>query len=195
MPGNDAMNSKSNRGVKLTYDDFVHFPDDGDRHELIDGEHYVTPSPNTRHQQISGDLLALIWTYLEAHPIGRVFHAPLDVVLSKFDIVEPDVLYVSNERAADVITPLHVRGVPDLVVEIGSPGTRKRDETIKRRLYERMGVSEYWIVDPETDVVRVYRRTAEGFDRAIELSRDASDVLTTPLLTGLALPLTRLLRD
>ena len=94
------MNSKSNPGVKLTYDDFVHFPDDGDRHELIDGEHCVTPSPNIRHQQISGDLLAVIWTYLEAYPIGRVFHAPLDVVLSNFDIVEPDLLYVSNERAA-----------------------------------------------------------------------------------------------
>ena len=94
-----------------------------------------------------------------------------------------------------MITPLHVRGAPDLVVEISSPGTRKRDETIKRRLYERMGVSEYWIVDPESDVVRVYRRATERFDRAIELSREASDVLTTPLLPGLALPLTRLLRD
>jgi Uma2 family endonuclease len=173
-----------NPGVKLTYDDFVLFPDDGKRHELIDGEHYVTPSPNRRHQQISGDLFAPIWTYLEAHPIGRVFHAPYDVVFSNFDVVEPDLLYVSNERAADVITSLHVRGVPDIVVEIGSPGTRKRDETIKRRLYERMGVSEYWILDPETDAVRVYRRTAEAFDRTIELSREASDVLTTPCCPG-----------
>jgi Uma2 family endonuclease len=85
--------------------------------------------------------------------------------------------------------------VPDLVAEIGSPSTRKRDETIKRRLYERMGVSEYWIVDPETDVVCIHRRTTERSERAIELSRDASDVLTTPLLPGLALPLTRLLLD
>ena len=115
--------------------------------------------------------------------------------MSKFDIVEPDLLYVSIERAAEVVTPQHVRGVPDIVVEIASPGTRKRDETIKRRLYERAGVSEYWIVDPETDVVRIYRRTKEGFERAIELSREASDVLTTPLLPGLALSLTRLLRD
>jgi Uma2 family endonuclease len=137
----------------------------------------------------------LIWTYLEAHPIGRVFHAPYDVVFSNFDVVDPDLLYVSNERAVDVITPLHVRGVPDLVVEIASPGTRKRDETIKRRLYERMGVSEYWIVDPETDVVRIYRRTTGRFERAIELSREAGDEVTTPLLPGLALSLTRLLRD
>ena len=120
MPGSDAM-KPHHPGVKLTYDDFVLFPDDGKRHELIDGEHYVTPSPNTRHQQISVDLLALIWTYLEAHPIGRVFHAPYDVVFSNFDVVEPDLLYVSNERAAEVVTPQHVRGVPDIVVEIGSP--------------------------------------------------------------------------
>jgi len=181
--------------MKLTYDDFVLFPDDGKRHELIDGEHYVTPSPNTRHQQIVGDLFALIWTHLEAHPIGRVFVAPFDVVLSQFDVVEPDILYLSVGRAAEVITPQHARGAPELVVEIASPGTRTRDETIKRRLYERAGVSEYWVVDPDIDVVRICRRTAEGFDRAIELSREAGDVLATPLLPGLELPLTRIFRD
>ena len=182
-------------GLKFTYDDFVLFPDDGKRHELIDGEHYVTPSPNTRHQQISGDLFALIWMYLETHSIGRVFHAPYDVVFSEFDVVEPDLLYLSNERAAEAVTPQHVRGVPNIVVEIASPGTRRRDETIKRRLYDRAGVSEYWVVDPETDVVRVYRRSDEGFGRAIELSRDAGDVLATPLLPGLDLQLTRIFRD
>jgi Uma2 family endonuclease len=194
MPGSDAMKPLSPR-VKLTYDDFVLFPDDGKRHELVDGEHYVTPSPNTRHQQISGDLFALIWTYLEAHPVGRVFHAPYDVVFSDFDVVTPDLLYVSNERAAEVVTAQHVQGIPDIVVEIASPGTRKRDETIQRSLYERAGVSEYWIVDPETHVVGLYRRTREGFDRAMKLSRETGDVLATPLMPGLALPLTRLLRD
>ena len=80
-------------------------------------------------------------------------------------------------------------------MEIASPGTRKRDETIKRRLYERAGVSEYWVVDPDTDVVRIYRQTGEGFGRAIELSREAGDVLATPLLPGLDLPLARIFRD
>jgi len=181
--------------VKLTYDDFVHFPDDGRRHELIDGEHYVTPSPSTRHQGISGNLFLLIGNWLEEHPVGRVFYAPLDVVFSHFDVVEPDLLYLSNERAAQVITPLHIRGVPELVVEIASKGTRKRDETIKRRLYERMEVSEYWVVDPAIDVVRVYRREGDRFGRPQELSREASDVLTTTLLPGLDLPLTRIFRE
>jgi Uma2 family endonuclease len=181
--------------VKLTYDDFVHFPDDGKRHELIDGEHYVTPSPNVRHQKIIGTLHVLIATWLEEHPIGQVFLSPLDVVLSDIDVVEPDLLYLSNERAAQVLTPLHARGIPELVIEIASKGTRKRDETIKRRLYERKGASEYWIVDPEIDVIRVYRREDAGFGRPLELSRETGDVLTTPLLPGLEMPLARIFRD
>ena len=182
-------------GVKLTYEDFLLFPDDGKRHELIDGEHYVTPSPNTRHQGILGNLHWLIRSYLEQHLIGQVFFAPYDVVFSDFDVVEPDLLYLSNARAAEVLTPLHARGVPELVVEIASKGTRKRDETIKRRLYERVGVSEYWVVDPETDVVRVYRREREGFARPVEQSREEGYVLTTPLLSGLEMPLARIFRD
>ena len=194
MPGSDPV-KPAHSGVKLTYDDFVLFPDDGKRHELIDGEHYVTPSPNMRHQQIAGDLFGLMWTYLEAHPVGRVFVATFDVVFSQFDVVEPDILYLSHDRAARVLTPANVQGAPDLVIEVGSPGTRQRDETIKRRLYERAGVSEYWVVDPGTDMVRIYRRTGDGFGRAIELSRDAGDVLATPLLPGLDLPLARIFRD
>ena len=179
--------------LKLTYDDFVLFPDDGKRHELIDGEHYVTPSPNVRHQQIQGDLFALMWNYLEAHPIGRVFTSRLDVVFSRFDVVEPDIMYLSHERAGNVLTKAHLQGAPELVIEIGSPSTRQRDETIKRHLYERSGVSEYWVVDPEIDVVRVYRRTGNGgFDRPIELSRETGDVVTPDLLPGLDLPLMRI---
>jgi Uma2 family endonuclease len=181
-------------GVKLTYDDFLLFPDDGRRHELIDGEHYVTPSPNTKHQTVSMTLSILIGGWLEAHAIGRVYHATFDVVLSRFDVVEPDLLYMSNTRAADVVTPQHVRGAPELVIEIGSPGTRARDETLKRTLYERTGVEEYWFVDPEIDVVKVYRRSGERFARAVELSRETNDVLTTPLLPGLELPLARVFR-
>jgi Uma2 family endonuclease len=180
--------------MKLTYDDFVLFPDDGKRHELIDGEHYVTASPNTKHQQVTIELVFLIRSWLENHPVGRLFTAPYDVVLSQFDVV-PDVIYLSNERAAEIMTTLHLQGAPELVVEIGSPSTRQRDETIKRRLYERMGVSEYWFVDPELDVVRVYRRDGGQFARPLELSREAGDTVTTPLMAGLALPLNRVFAE
>jgi len=194
MSGSDHLRP-AGPGVKLTHDDFVLFPDDGKRHELIDGEHYVTPSPNTKHQTVSSNLHLLIASWLEANPVGRVFYAPYDVVFSQFDIVEPDLLYLSNERAAEVITPQNVRGTPEIVVEIASAGTRHRDETVKRRLYERSGVSEYWVVDPEVDVLRIYRRSGESFDRPIELSREANDILITPLLDGLELPLSRIFRE
>ena len=181
-------------GVKLTYEDFLLFPDDGLRHELIDGEHYVTPAPNTKHQRVSGNLFFLLRFYLEHQPIGTVFYAPFDIIFSRFDVVEPDLLYMSNERAATILTSKNVQGTPEVIIEIGSPSTRRRDETIKRSLYQRSGVSEYWIVDPELDVVRVYR-SDDGFERPHELSREAGDVLTTALLPGLALPLADIFKD
>jgi Uma2 family endonuclease len=155
----------------------------------------VTPSPNTKHQRVSGNLHFLIRGWLEQHPMGQVFYAPFDVVFTRFDVVEPDLLYLSHARAKAALTAAHVKGVPELVIEIGSPSTRKRDETIKRRLYEREVVSEYWVVDPDLDVIRVYRRDGERFGRALELSAEAGDVLTTPLLPGLELRLVDVFHD
>jgi Uma2 family endonuclease len=191
MPEGDP-HLTSSPGVKLTCDDLLRLPDDGMRHEVIDGEHYVTTSPNTKHQRVAGSLHALIWTYLRTHRIGHVFIAPFDVVFSTFDVVEPDILYLSNARAAAVLTPLNVNGSPELVVEVGSPDTRARDERIKRRLYERSAVEEYWVVDPELDVVRVYHREGVRFARPVELTLERNDVLTTPLLPDLRLPLSEI---
>src|SRR5262245_49824527 len=124
MSGGDTM-KPAQPGVKLTHDDFLLFPDDGLRHELIDGEHYVTPSPVRRHQRIVGNIFLLLRTHLESHPFGEVILSPLDVILSKHDVVEPDLLYVSKDRRGAILKDW-ARGAPDLVVEIGSPGTRRR---------------------------------------------------------------------
>jgi Uma2 family endonuclease len=194
MSGEDDTMMPVSSGVKLTYEDFLLFPDDGKRHELIDGEHYVTPCPNTKHQRISGNLYWLLRSYLERNRIGEAFYAPFDIVFSQFDVVEPDLLYMSKERASTILTSKHVEGTPELVIEIGSKSTRKRDETIKRQLYRRTGVSEYWVVDPELDVLRVYR-PEDGFERPHELSREAGDVLTTSLLPGLELPLAAIFKE
>ena len=175
--------------TKLTYEDFLELPDDGRRHEIIDGEHYVTPSPVIRHQLIVGSLHYLIKGYLRQNDLGEVFLSPLDVLFSDFDIVEPDLIYVSRERWS-VLTTKNLRGAPDLVVEILSPGTRGRDRGIKRKLYERFAVKEYWIVDPEAEIVEVLRHRGDaGFERVAELSRTAEDRLSTPLLPGLDIPL------
>jgi Uma2 family endonuclease len=182
-------------GVKLTYDDFVLFPADGLRHELIDGALCVTPAPLARHQEISVRLTMLIGSWLDVHPTGHLFHAPTDVVLGPHDVVEPDLLYVSNARAREVLAPEHLTGAPELVIEITSPGTRPRDEALKHRLYERSGVLEYWVVDPNSETVRVWRSTAARFGAPADLSRAEGDVLRTPLIPGLELPLHRIFQS
>ena len=171
--------------TKLTYADYVALPDDDLRHEIIDGEHYVTPSPVTRHQRISRNLLHLIQTYLDTNPLGEIFYAPLDALLSEFDIVVPDLLYLSRERAR-FLTEKNLQGPPDFVIEILSPSTRSRDERLKRDLYERVGVQEYWLVNPLRDVIHVYRLDeTQRFTAAESYAR--GDLLTTRLLPGLQL--------
>jgi Uma2 family endonuclease len=194
MQGKDDMQPERTSAAKLTYDDFLSFPEDGRRHELIDGEHYVTPSPSIRHQRISQRLTVALGRFLEDHRLGEVFCAPLDVILSDVDVIEPDLLYVAAGAPVD-LSGTHVRGAPTLVIEILSPGTRKTDEQTKRRLYNRVGVREYWVVDPELDVVKIYRRAdGGGFPRVAELSREAGDDLVTLLLPGFELPLDTLFR-
>ena len=177
--------------IRSTYSDYLKISDDGRRHELIDGEHLVTPAPDRRHQEISGRLFFAIESCLRAAPLGKLYAAPLDVILSDVDIVQPDLVFVSTGRRAVLGTSVH--GAPDLVVEILSPSSRRTDEIIKRRLYDRVSVSEYWIVDPEIEVVKVYRRADDGtFPRVAEHTREAGDVLTTSLLPGFSLDLSEL---
>jgi Uma2 family endonuclease len=189
MPGEDAM-PVAPADTRLTYDDFLRIPDDGKRHEIIDGEHYVTPSPNLRHQKLVGRLFLSIGNFLAEHPEqGEVFLSPLDVVLSYHDVVEPDLLFVASGQAR-ILTPQNVQGPPALVVEVMSKGTRKRDATIKRRLFERTGVREYWLVDPALDRVQVFRRLETGgLRRTGEVTAAQRGCLTTPLLPGWELSL------
>jgi len=178
--------------IRFTYEDYLGFPDDGRRHELIDGEHLVTPAPTPRHQELSVRLVVAIANYLAAHPVGKVYAAPIDVVLSDVDVVEPDIVFVSRDRF-EAIGDKAVHGAPDLAVEIVSPASRRADELTKRRLFDRVGVREYWVVDPEIEVVKIYRRTEDGaFPRVAELSREDAGVLGTPLLPEFALGLAQL---
>jgi Uma2 family endonuclease len=197
MAEEDSMHSPVARtDTRLTYEDFLLFPDDGKRHEIIDGEHFVTPSPNRRHQRLVGRLHARMAWFLDAHPgHGEVFLAPFDVVLSFHDVVEPDLLFIATDQAA-ILTEKNVQGPPALVIEVLSKSTRKRDAQTKRRLFERTGVREYWLVDPELDLVQVFRTTPEGkLARVAELTAEDDDALTTPLLPGWTLQMRELFRD
>ena len=185
------MEQPTSRDTRLTYDDFLLFPDDWKRHEIIDGEHYVTPCPNQRHQVLLGRLHFELEFFLRQHPgTGQVFLSPFDVVFTKWDVVEPDLLFIAKDQV-DILTEKNVQGPPALVTEIASPGTRKRDEGVKLRLFDRGGVQEYWLVDPESNRVRVWRRQpSESFTRVSDLSRE--DQLTTPLMPQLTIPLMQL---
>jgi Uma2 family endonuclease len=179
--------------TKMTYEGLILLPDDGLRHEIIDGEHYVNASPVTKHQRIAYRIVLAIGIYLEDHPVGKLFFAPLDIVFSQYDVVEPDLLYISNERR-EIITTKNIQGSPDLLIEILSESNRKYDEVTKRALYERSGVGEYWVVDPRRDSIQIFRRNAAGFYEVVaELSGD--DKLTSPLFPTLTIPLDRVFSD
>ncbi len=179
------------RSTRLTYEDYLLFPDDGKRHEIIEGDHYMTPAPRRKHQRVSGRLFVALSGFTASRRLGEVYAAPFDVVLSDENVVQPDLLFLSAARAG-ISTEDNIQGAPDLIVEILSESSRKKDEVTKRKLYERFGVQEYWVVDPELEIVKIFRRAQQGYGRAIELSKEANDVLTTDLLPGFRLALTEI---
>lgn len=181
--------STSPTHVKFTYEDYLGFPEDGNRHELIEGDHYVTPAPLTRHQRIVTTLLASIYQHCQQTQAGVVFSAPTDVVFSPSDVVQPDVLFIARTRE-DIVTRENIQGAPDFIIEILSDSTRHRDERTKRTLYERYQVSEYWIIDPDRETVKIFR-LQDGLYRSTQEFRmkGPESTLTTPLLPGFSLTL------
>jgi len=131
---------------KLTYADYLKIPEDGNRHEIIDGEWFKTPAPGLGHQRVVNKLNTLVYAFVEAGNLGRVYVAPTEVVLSPMDVVQPDVIFISTERASKEKTA-NIDGAPDLVIEVMSPSTAERDRREKSEAYERRGVAEYWLVD------------------------------------------------
>ncbi len=166
--------------LKLTYEDYRLTPDDM-RYELLDGELVMAPAPNRAHQSICLELGVLLHTFVKERGLGDVFIAPFDVVLSDLDVVQPDLLFVSNEQA-HIVTEDNVRGPPDLVVEILSPSTAERDRTLKRARYAQHGVREYWLVDPDARTVTVLLLEEGIF---VEVAcYGAGQLLTSPTLAG-----------
>ncbi len=141
--------------VKFTYDDYLVWDIGNDkRYELIGGEFFMAPAPNTWHQSVSRDIEFKIACFLENSRLGKVFYAPYDVVLSNEDVVQPDIIFVSKENR-HIITQDNIKGSPDLLIEIISKNSAQRDRIIKRRLYEKYGVHEYWLVDMDKKEIEV----------------------------------------
>lgn len=173
--------------TRLTYEDYLLLPNDGRRHEIIDGEHYVNPAPAPKHQIVSMNLSGTLWQYATRESAGQVITAPCDVILGPDDVLQPDILFVKSQRT-DIITGRGIEGAPDLVVEILSPSSaaRRFDEGVKLKRYDRFGVAEYWIVNPDDAWIKVYRRSERGLSLVDQI---ASGSITSPLFPGLSLPL------
>lgn len=171
--------------IKLTYRDYLTWPDDGRRYELYEGEVYLVPSPSVRHQRVSGKLQALLRQFLLVNGLGEVLYAPLDVVFSESTVVQPDLLFISHERRS-IIGEQNISGAPDLVVEIISPATEERDRGAKLQLYCRYGVRECWLVDPDKRTVEVLALSPEGYQ---VLGRyRADEVVSSQVLVGFQFP-------
>ena len=171
-----------------TYQDYLDIPGD-DRYELINGEFILVSAPNRAHQMVSVKLVSCMDPFVENKELGWVFHAPFEVLLADeegINIVQPDIIFVSKERE-HIITPANIQGAPDLLVEILSPSTARRDRTTKRDLYARHGVGEYWIADPDAQTVFVMLLKDGAFETVGEYSRE--DTLTSPTLSGFSVNL------
>ncbi len=151
----------------------------------------MTPAPATRHQMIVTRLSNLLFNSLERNPIGTVLAAPCDVLLSEADIVQPDLLVMLKNGTAR-ITEKNVQGPPDMVAEILSPGTAARDRDLKRKRYEHYGVKEYWLVDPDHNIMEILRLEQNRLTR-VSLASPPSHV-TSPLFPNLTLDLTWILK-
>ncbi|MBV9496244.1 MAG: Uma2 family endonuclease [Acidobacteria bacterium] len=178
---------------KLTYEDYLDLPErDGEHYEIIDGELFVTPSPIEKHQRIVVNLLHFLSNHVFEHRCGRLYVMPFDVVLSSHDVVQPDLLYITKERAA-AATQKNLQGAPDFVVEILSDATKKADEGAKLRRYELFGVNEYWIVDPKSDRVRVHLRKGDRLEQV--MNAGAGDTLTSAFFPGFELAVSDVFAD
>ena len=144
----------------------------------------MAPAPGELHQSVSAQLGWRLVQFVSENSLGRVYQAPFDVVLSDVDVVQPDLLFVSNERD-HIITPANIQGAPDLVVEILSPSTAERDRTFKRTLYSKHGVNEYWMVDTTEKDITVLLLGESGYEVVDTYGEGAT--LTSPTLQGFAL--------
>lgn len=173
--------------LKFTYEDYKNLPEsETQRYELLEGELVMVPAPSWFHQSISASLFRFLDSYVRAKGLGEVRFAPLDVVLSEHDVVQPDLICISKARLG-IVREGVVQGAPDLAVEIFSPATTQRDRTLKRTLYARHGVKEYWLVDPEVETIEVLTLGTRGYRRAGLYEQDQT--LKSPLLAGLEIPL------
>lgn len=180
------MGSLAPARTPFTYEDYCLLPEDGKRYELIEGDFFVSPSPSTLHQVVSRRLQFALMTQLEKPGIAQIFDAPMDVILEPTTVVQPDLIVVGSDRR-HIITARAIEGAPNVLIEILSPSSLDRDQYIKRKLYERFGIPEYWIVDPDHGFIEVWRYEQQRF--GIRARYDRSGTIVSPDFAELSVPL------
>ncbi len=188
LPG---MTPPSATSYRMTAREYFQLPEGPPHFQLIDGDLYMSPSPRRYHQRISMDLSLLLGTYIEEAGVGELYAAPSDVQLADDTVLEPDLYYVSRERA-HIFTEQGTHGAPDLVVEILSPSTAKIDVGRKREIYAESGVIEMWVVAPETRTVEVYRFRDDTAAPVATVGVDGT--LSSPIFPGLTLAVADIFR-
>jgi len=166
--------------IKYNYQDYLQLSDDR-RYEIIDGDLFMVPFPNESHQHVLAYTFNCLFNYVRKNMLGYVYCAPFDILFSEEDVVQPDIIFVSSENAK-VITKDNIKGAPDLLVEILSPSTSKRDMGIMKKLYARHGVREYWIVDPKNEMVEVLSLKGLEFESKLH---GVQDCLHSRVIKGL----------
>ena len=154
--------------IVLTYEDYVLLPNDRNRYEILEGELSVTPAPSTKHQSASANLFKLLSRHIDDRNLGKLFYAPIDLILESTSVLQPDLLFVSSVRQR-IITEKAIEGVPDLVIEILSPSTSRTDRVTKAQIYARHSVPAYWIVDPDEESIEIYLLEVDGYRLAATL--------------------------
>jgi Uma2 family endonuclease len=175
---------------KASIEEFWALPESVLPTEYIDGEIIMAPTPTVPHQAALRNIVRALDEFVLRTKIGDIFFAPLDVVLPTGEVVQPDAFFLTNEETARVSSAKRVHGAPSLVVEILSPGSIKHDAITKRNLYERNGVREYWIVDPDARTI-AQLILSEGHYALTELTE--SDTIRSAVLAGFEMPVGKLL--
>lgn len=171
---------------RFTYQDLLDLPADGKRYEILDGALAVNAAPNTAHQRTVRNLAAVLHAHVRAQRLGEVFVAPYDVLLADTTVVEPDLVFVSSARS-EIILPAHIRGLPDLVVEVLSPSTARVDLQVKWQLYARYGIPHYWVFDSLEREAVAYVLKGPAYQETLVVR--GAEPFAAPPFSDLAIPL------
>lgn len=145
--------------------------------ELIDGSIYMSPAPTPQHQRIIGKLYRILTGYIEHNNLGEILISPCDVFLDETaNVVQPDLIFIAADNSSLVQNDA-IHGVPDMLLEILSPGNSRHDLVRKKELYERFGVKEYWIINPDTREVTGFLLKAGKYGDALQLTAKIKSAL------------------